>query len=199
MSKIFYSIFSKLNKVVAPIKKMKLIESQDQDHRRVSFIWYLRGCLALQHLCLAVKVEGMFHAVRSCLHTWLKQYLAETVVSWDERNSSWTTIALLSFKILSLFYPLLFPDNEKLPPMLLDLLDESNIDIYHSGCVIAEVRDYRRTLDNSYDTRYVLLQPTNQVGIHLVNQLSEFIYNLITMFSFILIIKEVFAFFCVVF
>nr|XP_027222743.1 transcription factor SPT20 homolog isoform X2 [Penaeus vannamei] len=53
-------------------------------------------------------------------------------------------------------------DNEKLPPMLLDLLDESNIEIYHSGCVIAEIRDYRRTLDSSYDTRYVLLQPTSQ-------------------------------------
>ncbi|XP_068241078.1 transcription factor SPT20 homolog isoform X3 [Palaemon carinicauda] len=57
---------------------------------------------------------------------------------------------------------LTYIDNEKLPPMLLDLLDESNIDIYHSGCVIAEVRDYRRTLDVTYDTRYVLLQPTSQ-------------------------------------
>lgn len=50
--------------------------------------------------------------------------------------------------------------------MLLDLLDESNIEIYHSGCVIAEIRDYRRTLDSSYDTRYVLLQPTSQVCIY---------------------------------
>lgn len=58
---------------------------------------------------------------------------------------------------------LFLSDNEKLPPMLLDLLDESNIEIYHSGCVIAEIRDYRRTLDSSYDTRYVLLQPTSQV------------------------------------
>ncbi|KAG7174438.1 Transcription factor SPT20-like 1, partial [Homarus americanus] len=57
---------------------------------------------------------------------------------------------------------LTYIDNEKLPPMLLDLLDESNIEIYHSGCVIAEVRDYRRTLDSSYDTRYLLLQPTSQ-------------------------------------
>ncbi|XP_076065964.1 uncharacterized protein LOC143039600 isoform X2 [Oratosquilla oratoria] len=55
-----------------------------------------------------------------------------------------------------------FIDNEQLPPMLLDLLDESNIDIYHSGCVIAEIRDYRRTIDSSYDTKYVLLSPTNQ-------------------------------------
>ncbi|KAK4296728.1 hypothetical protein Pmani_030806 [Petrolisthes manimaculis] len=57
---------------------------------------------------------------------------------------------------------LTYIDNEKLPPMLLDLLDESNIEIYHSGCVIAEVRDYRRTLDSSYDTRYILLRPTSQ-------------------------------------
>ncbi|KAK8736411.1 hypothetical protein OTU49_004987 [Cherax quadricarinatus] len=57
---------------------------------------------------------------------------------------------------------LTYIDNEKLPPMLLDLLDESNIDIFQSGCVIAEVRDYRRTLDSSYETRYLLLQPTSQ-------------------------------------
>ncbi|CAL4183202.1 unnamed protein product [Meganyctiphanes norvegica] len=57
---------------------------------------------------------------------------------------------------------LTYIDQEQLPPMLLDLLDESNIEIYHSGCVIAQVRDYRRTIDQTYDTRYVLLQPTAQ-------------------------------------
>lgn len=54
-------------------------------------------------------------------------------------------------------------DNEQLPPMLLDLLDEANIDIFYSGCIISEIRDYRRSLDSSYESKYILLKPTNQV------------------------------------
>ncbi|KAB7499197.1 Transcription factor SPT20-like protein [Armadillidium nasatum] len=55
-----------------------------------------------------------------------------------------------------------FIDNEQLPPMLLDLLDEANIDIFYSGCIISEIRDYRRSLDSSYESKYILLKPTNQ-------------------------------------
>lgn len=37
------------------------------------------------------------------------------------------------------------------------------VNVFYSGCVIAEVRDYRRSLTDTYDTHYVLLQPTAQV------------------------------------
>jgi len=37
--------------------------------------------------------------------------------------------------------------------------------LFYSGCVIAEVRDYRRSVDNSYDTQYVLLRPTMHVSL----------------------------------
>ena len=60
--------------------------------------------------------------------------------------------------------------------MLLDLLDECGVsDIFQCGCLVAEVRDYRRynydpvTHTNSLqhapysDTRHVLLRPTMQV------------------------------------
>ena len=66
-----------------------------------------------------------------------------------------------------------FTDQEQLPPMLLDLLDEAGAtDLFHQGCVIAEIRDYRRcnsdplsnNLSSSFsDTRHVLLKPTMQV------------------------------------
>ena len=37
--------------------------------------------------------------------------------------------------------------------------------LFHSGCVIAEVRDYRRAVDNSFDTQFVLLRPTMHVSL----------------------------------
>ena len=36
--------------------------------------------------------------------------------------------------------------------------------LFYNGCVIVELRDYRRSTNNSYDTRYVLLQPTPHVS-----------------------------------
>ena len=36
--------------------------------------------------------------------------------------------------------------------------------MFYSGCVILEVRDYRRSITGSYDTQYVLLKPTSQVS-----------------------------------
>ena len=54
-------------------------------------------------------------------------------------------------------------DNEELPPVLIDLLEKSQANLFYSGCVIVELRDHRRTTNNSYDTRYVMLRPTPQV------------------------------------
>nr|XP_035942389.1 transcription factor SPT20 homolog [Halichoerus grypus]XP_035944407.1 transcription factor SPT20 homolog [Halichoerus grypus] len=56
-------------------------------------------------------------------------------------------------------------DAEELPPALLDLLEESQADIFHCGCVIAQVRDYRQCSGGGppgYQSRHVLLRPTMQ-------------------------------------
>ncbi|XP_055987098.1 transcription factor SPT20 homolog [Sorex fumeus] len=56
-------------------------------------------------------------------------------------------------------------DAEELPPILVTLLDKSEIDIFHSGCVIAEIRDYRQASDVAppgYQSRHILLRPTMQ-------------------------------------
>jgi hypothetical protein len=56
-------------------------------------------------------------------------------------------------------------DNEELPPVLVDLLEASSPELFYSGCVIAEVRDYRQTFQHyNCDTHYVLLRPTTQVS-----------------------------------
>ena len=72
---------------------------------------------------------------------------------------------LTSYPYLSQESELLeYVDNEELPPILCDLLDKVQTNVFYSGCVIMEVRDYRRTTDMSYDTKYVLLKPTAHVS-----------------------------------
>ena len=52
----------------------------------------------------------------------------------------------------------------QIPPLLIDTLNLVNEEMFYSGCVIAEVRDYRiAACADNYETRYVLLQPTQQV------------------------------------
>ncbi|XP_039601741.1 transcription factor SPT20 homolog isoform X1 [Polypterus senegalus] len=56
-------------------------------------------------------------------------------------------------------------DAEELPPILVDLLEKSQVNIFHCGCVIAEIRDYRQTGNTkvpTYKTRHILLRPTMQ-------------------------------------
>jgi hypothetical protein len=55
-------------------------------------------------------------------------------------------------------------DNEELPPVLVDLLEESTPELFYSGCIIAEVRDYRQAFQHIHDTHHVLLRPTTQVN-----------------------------------
>uniref|UniRef100_A0A3Q2DZS7 SPT20 homolog, SAGA complex component n=1 Tax=Cyprinodon variegatus TaxID=28743 RepID=A0A3Q2DZS7_CYPVA len=59
-------------------------------------------------------------------------------------------------------------DAEELPPILVDLLEKSQVNIFHCGCVIVEVRDYRQagnTKIPTYQSRHVLLRPTMQTLI----------------------------------
>ncbi|MGH0175973.1 UNVERIFIED_CONTAM: hypothetical protein FKN15_071782 [Acipenser sinensis] len=59
-------------------------------------------------------------------------------------------------------------DAEELPPILVDLLEKSQVNIFHCGCVIAEIRDYRQsghTKVPTYQSRHILLRPTMQTLI----------------------------------
>uniref|UniRef100_A0A2K5HJQ1 Spt20-like SEP domain-containing protein n=1 Tax=Colobus angolensis palliatus TaxID=336983 RepID=A0A2K5HJQ1_COLAP len=60
-------------------------------------------------------------------------------------------------------------DAEELPPILVDLLEKSQVNIFHCGCVIAEIRDYRQSSNMKspgYQSRHILLRPTMQVRIN---------------------------------
>lgn len=58
-------------------------------------------------------------------------------------------------------------DNEELPPAVADLLERSHPELYYSGCVIVQIRDYRQTFPHYMcDTHHVLLRPSTQVGHH---------------------------------
>ncbi|XP_060040409.1 transcription factor SPT20 homolog [Erinaceus europaeus] len=56
-------------------------------------------------------------------------------------------------------------DAEELPPVLLDILERSQVNLFQDGCVIAEVRDYRQSSNvevPDYQSRHILLRPTMQ-------------------------------------
>ncbi|GBP65516.1 Transcription factor SPT20 homolog [Eumeta japonica] len=54
-------------------------------------------------------------------------------------------------------------DNEELPVLLLDLLESEHSCLFYSGCIIAQIRDYRQAYPNFMcDTHHVLLRPTTQ-------------------------------------
>ncbi|XP_015284482.1 PREDICTED: transcription factor SPT20 homolog isoform X2 [Gekko japonicus] len=67
-------------------------------------------------------------------------------------------------------------DNEELPPILVDLLEKSQINIFHCGCVITEIRDYRQSgnlKSATYQSRHVLLRPTMQTLICDVHSITS--------------------------
>jgi hypothetical protein len=54
---------------------------------------------------------------------------------------------------------------EELPPFLLNALENSPVNLFHHGCVIAEIRDYRQCSNVGpppYQSRHILLRPTMQ-------------------------------------
>ncbi|XP_059943630.1 transcription factor SPT20 homolog [Mesoplodon densirostris] len=58
-------------------------------------------------------------------------------------------------------------DAEELPPVLVDFLEKSHVNVFHRGCVIAEIRDYRQSSDREpphYQSRHILLRPTMQTS-----------------------------------
>ncbi|KAI0216260.1 Transcription factor SPT20-like [Lamellibrachia satsuma] len=61
-------------------------------------------------------------------------------------------------------------DAEELPPLLVDLLDKLSLNVFYSGCVIIELRDYRRTTDGTFDSQHILLRPTSHKGEYFLMQ-----------------------------
>ncbi|XP_037676688.1 transcription factor SPT20 homolog [Choloepus didactylus] len=67
-------------------------------------------------------------------------------------------------------------DAEQLPPVLVDLLEKSHVNMFHSGCVIAEIRDFRQCSNREspgYQSRHILLRPTMQTLISDVNSITS--------------------------
>ncbi|XP_047408241.1 transcription factor SPT20 homolog isoform X12 [Sciurus carolinensis] len=67
-------------------------------------------------------------------------------------------------------------DAEELPPILVDLLEKSQVNIFHCGCVIAEIRDYRQFSNMKspgYQSRHILLRPTMQTLICDVHSITS--------------------------
>ncbi|GAB0087838.1 Spt20 [Sergentomyia squamirostris] len=65
-------------------------------------------------------------------------------------------------------------DNETLPLVLVDLFQSKCPNLFYSGCVIVEVRDYRQSFPiYTCDTYHVLLRPTNQTLLADVNMLTS--------------------------
>ncbi|XP_018103973.1 SPT20 homolog, SAGA complex component S homeolog isoform X2 [Xenopus laevis] len=67
-------------------------------------------------------------------------------------------------------------DAEELPPILVDLLEKSQVNIFHCGCVITEIRDYRQSgnlKSPTYQSRHILLRPTMQTLISDIHAITN--------------------------
>ncbi|KAF5302009.1 hypothetical protein FQR65_LT08674 [Abscondita terminalis] len=65
-------------------------------------------------------------------------------------------------------------DNEELPAYFLDLLDEDFSFLFYSGCIIAEVRDYRQSYPHfKCDIHHVLLKPSLQSVLADIYSITE--------------------------
>uniref|UniRef100_A0A2K6B9N8 Spt20-like SEP domain-containing protein n=1 Tax=Macaca nemestrina TaxID=9545 RepID=A0A2K6B9N8_MACNE len=67
-------------------------------------------------------------------------------------------------------------DAEELPPALADVLDKASVNIFHSGCVIVEVRDYRQSSNmqpSGYQSRHILLRSAMPTLAHDVNMMTR--------------------------
>uniref|UniRef100_A0A2K5Y4L4 Spt20-like SEP domain-containing protein n=1 Tax=Mandrillus leucophaeus TaxID=9568 RepID=A0A2K5Y4L4_MANLE len=67
-------------------------------------------------------------------------------------------------------------DAEELPPALADVLDKASVNIFHSGCVIVEVRDYRQSSNmqpSGYQSRHILLHSAMPTLAHEVNTMTR--------------------------
>ncbi|XP_027203872.1 uncharacterized protein LOC113797657 isoform X1 [Dermatophagoides pteronyssinus] len=53
-------------------------------------------------------------------------------------------------------------DNEELPPKLIDVIEMFDFkNIYYNGCIISEIRDYRQSSTDFFNSYFILLKPTS--------------------------------------
>lgn len=65
-------------------------------------------------------------------------------------------------------------NNEELPLVLVDIIEKKCPNLFYSGCVIVEIRDYRQSFPiYTCDTYHVLLKPTNQTLFADVNLITS--------------------------
>ncbi|KAF7496238.1 Transcription factor SPT20 -like protein-like 1 [Sarcoptes scabiei] len=64
-------------------------------------------------------------------------------------------------------------DNEELPPRLINMIDIVGFkNIYYNGCIVSEIRDYRQSSTEYYNSSFILLKPTS---LSLFNDLEKLI------------------------
>lgn len=64
-------------------------------------------------------------------------------------------------------------DNQQLPPVLIEILEEAGAQVFYDGCVFVEVRDLRAGKKTSWN---VLLKPTPQVCLDVAIVVSLLLY-----------------------
>ncbi|XP_052794495.1 transcription factor SPT20 homolog isoform X2 [Mya arenaria] len=64
-------------------------------------------------------------------------------------------------------------DDSELPPFLVDVLEKAQVNVFYSGCVIVEIRDFRRATNGTFDMQYVLLKPNPQTLLCDINNLTS--------------------------
>lgn len=65
----------------------------------------------------------------------------------------------------------------EIPPILIDLVDRLDVNLFYDGCIILEIRDYRRrvitTIPQAYHIHFVLLQPSVQTLLTDLNSITN--------------------------
>ncbi|XP_041358988.1 transcription factor SPT20 homolog [Gigantopelta aegis] len=66
-------------------------------------------------------------------------------------------------------------DAAQLPPFLVDLLEKAQVNFFYSGCIIVEIRDFRRSTSaiHDHDSQYILLKPTPQSLLCDINAITN--------------------------
>lgn len=87
---------------------------------------------------------------------------------------------LLSYDETELLY---YINAGEIPPVLIDLIDRLDVNLYRDGCIIMEIRDFRRKaqLGNQYpsgkckpyDLQFILLQPSMQTLLADLNSITN--------------------------
>lgn len=96
-------------------------------------------------------------------------------------NINKTETKLLSYDETELLY---YINAGEIPPVLIDLIDRLDVNLYRDGCIIMEIRDYRRKAqlghqyptskcNKPYELHFVLLQPSMQTLLADLNSITN--------------------------